>query len=98
MIAGKAKVFKKIYPFNMRKTDDDQTGLIKWWQDHPDDIELDYDELLFSNANFWNKDHEKGCPYKISKNYLMNEYHNLFKLQPNSGNVMITYIVKVSIL
>ncbi len=67
MIAGKAKVFKKIYPFNMRKTDDDQTGLIKWWQDHPDDIELDYDELLFSNANFWNKDHEKGCPYKISK-------------------------------
>jgi len=67
MIAGKAKMFKKIYPFNIRKTDDDQTGLIKWWQDHPNDIELDYDELLFSNADFWNKDHEKGCPYKISK-------------------------------
>ena len=35
---------------------------------------------------------------KYPKNYLMNEYHNLFKLQPNSENVMITYIVKVSIL
>tara|TARA_A100001015_G_C15009892_1_gene722513 strand:- start:389 stop:1918 length:1530 start_codon:yes stop_codon:yes gene_type:complete len=69
MIAGKAKVFRKIYPFNIKESDDDQTGLIKWWQNHPNDIILDYKQILFSNAFGWeNEEFETACPYVLKNN------------------------------
>jgi hypothetical protein len=53
MIAGLVSSFQKIYPFGMLKVDeDDQNAMVHYWMKHPDDIVLDYDEILFSNATW----------------------------------------------
>ena len=65
LVAGRAKVFKRIYPYGMGKKEDDQTHLIKWWMNHPEDIVLDYDQKIFSNAHIWDNNMKMGCPYTL---------------------------------
>jgi hypothetical protein len=67
LIAGTAKVFRRIYPFNMDVSDDDQARLIDWWYSHPNDIQLDHEQTIFSNAHAWDSDFQLGCPYTIQK-------------------------------
>lgn len=55
MIAGLVSSFHKTYPFEMLKVDEDDQNPImqkKYWMKHPDDIVLDYEETLFSNATW----------------------------------------------
>lgn len=53
MVAGLVSSFQKTYPFGMLKLEeDDQNAMVHYWMKHPDDIALDYDETLFSNATW----------------------------------------------
>lgn len=53
MIAGRVSSFQCVYPFGVTKaTDDDQNAMVRYWRKNPEDIILDYDEKLFSNATW----------------------------------------------
>lgn len=53
MIAGLVSSFQKTYPFGMLfPGEDDQNAMVHYWIKHPDEIVLDYDETLFSNATW----------------------------------------------
>lgn len=53
MVAGLVSTFQRVYPFGMTKAgEDDQNAMTRYWKDNPEDIMLDYDEKLFSNATW----------------------------------------------
>ena len=53
MVAGLVSSFQRVYPFGMTKAgEDDQNAMTRYWKDNPEDIILDYDERLFSNATW----------------------------------------------
>lgn len=68
---GYVKAFKKHYlNINMNLNDDDQTKITNYWlNNHLDDIILDYNHELFSNAHVWgNNDNLNGCKYSKQEN------------------------------
>lgn len=63
---GYVKAFKKHFlNINMNLEDDDQTKITKYWLNgHLDNIVLDYNHELFSNAHIWgNNINLNGCKY-----------------------------------
>jgi hypothetical protein len=72
MVIGYVKAFKEIYlNFNIDLTDDDQTKITNFWLDNNlNQIILDYDQVLFSNAHKWgNKDNLNGCFYEKKESH-----------------------------
>ena len=68
---GYVKAFKKHYlNIDMDLDDDDQTKITNYWLNgHLDDIILDYNHELFSNAHIWgNEDNLHGCNYSKENN------------------------------
>lgn len=70
MVAGRVGTFQRVYPFGMTRYDeDDQNSMVNFWHEHPRDIALDYDEVLFSNSN-WSpneRGYALGCGRWMSK-------------------------------
>lgn len=71
MCIGYVKAYKKIYQnFIMDYKDDDQTKITKYWlEKYLDDIILDYNHEIFSNAHIWgNQNNLNGCNYEKQGN------------------------------
>ena len=53
MVAGRVSTFQRIYPYGIHTDNiDDQNAMVMYWYAHQDDIQLDYNEQVFSNATW----------------------------------------------
>ena len=79
MCIGYVKAFKRIYlNIEMNKEDDDQTKITKYWlNDHSNNIILDYENKLLSNAHVWgNEKNLDGCKYsKKNDNFILTDFN-----------------------
>lgn len=72
MCIGYVKAYKEYYlKFNMEYDDDDQTMITNYWlYNYLNNIILDYDLLIFTNAFVWgNEDNLNGCLYEKKESH-----------------------------